>query len=75
LLKGAFYFDCLPSFSHNYYMYTSINFNSLAEALKTFEDAIATPPKSDLERDGIIQRFECTFEHCWKFILTAQTPT
>ena len=45
-----------------------IDFDSFENALKTFESAIKNPPKSDLERDGIIQRFEYTFELSWKSI-------
>lgn len=47
---------------------SKINFTALDDALKTFEDAIKSPPKSELERDGVIQRFEYTFELCWKSI-------
>lgn len=45
-----------------------INFNSLEEALITFEEAINSNPSSRLEKDGVIQRFEYTFELCWKAI-------
>lgn len=45
-----------------------IDFSSLEDALKSFEEAISSPPKSELERDGVIQRFEYTFELCWKSI-------
>ena len=47
---------------------SKIDFTALEDALKTFEEAIVSPPKSDLERDGVIQRFEYTFELCWKSI-------
>ncbi|MBP9682513.1 MAG: nucleotidyltransferase substrate binding protein [Bacteriovorax sp.] len=46
---------------------SKIDFTALDDALKTFEDAIKSPPKSELERDGVIQRFEYTFELCWKW--------
>ncbi len=40
---------------------------SYRQALKTLEAGIAsTSTPSDLERDGIIQRFEFTFELAWK---------
>jgi len=47
---------------------SKIDFSSLEDALKSFEEAMQTPPKSELERDGVIQRFEYTFELCWKSI-------
>ena len=46
----------------------NIDFSSLEDALKSFEEAMVSPPKSELERDGVIQRFEYTFELCWKSI-------
>jgi nucleotidyltransferase substrate binding protein (TIGR01987 family) len=46
----------------------SIDFTALNNALKTFEEAIQSNPTSELERDGTIQRFEYTFELCWKSI-------
>lgn len=49
-------------------MYEVIDFSNLEKALKIFSSATANPPKSELERDGIIQRFEYTFELCWKSI-------
>lgn len=45
-----------------------IDFKALEHALITFETAIQINPINDLERDGIIQRFEYTFELCWKSI-------
>ena len=47
---------------------TKIDFKSLEDALITFEEAIASNPTSQLEKDGTIQRFEYTFELCWKSI-------
>jgi len=35
-------------------------------ALVSLEEALAATPRSDLERDGCIQRFEYTFESFWK---------
>lgn len=46
----------------------NIDFTALENALVTFEEAIKRGPTSDLERDGTIQRFEYTFELCWKSI-------
>jgi nucleotidyltransferase substrate binding protein (TIGR01987 family) len=34
-------------------------------ALKTLDDAMANPPASQLERDGMIQRFEYCLEISW----------
>jgi nucleotidyltransferase substrate binding protein (TIGR01987 family) len=34
--------------------------------LQSLEDALAAGPRNDLERDGIIQRFEYSFELAWK---------
>ena len=36
------------------------------EALATFIEALNVEKPSSLERDGTIQRFEYTFETCWK---------
>ncbi|MBT4791106.1 MAG: nucleotidyltransferase [Halobacteriovoraceae bacterium] len=47
---------------------SKIHFQALNDALNTFEQAMLSPPKSELERDGVIQRFEYTFELCWKSI-------
>ena len=35
------------------------------KALKTLEEAMLNPPKSQLERDGMIQRFEYCLEISW----------
>jgi nucleotidyltransferase substrate binding protein (TIGR01987 family) len=45
-----------------------ISFQPLEKALESLEKGIATKPSTDLERDGVIQRFEYTFELCWKSI-------
>jgi nucleotidyltransferase substrate binding protein (TIGR01987 family) len=45
-----------------------IHLAPLQRALVSLEAAFARPPANDLERDGAIQRFEYTFELCWKFI-------
>lgn len=47
---------------------SNLDFTALESALKTFEEAIASNPISELEKDGTIQRFEYTFELCWKSI-------
>ena len=45
-----------------------IDFSSLRQALTSLKNALEPPPDDDLERDGVIQRFEYTFELCWKMI-------
>lgn len=47
---------------------SKIGFTALDSALKKFEEAIQKVTVSELERDGVIQRFEYTFELCWKSI-------
>lgn len=47
---------------------SNIDFTALESVLKTFEEAIQKTSPTELERDGIIQRFEYTFELCWKSI-------
>lgn len=37
-------------------------------AVKSLEVALSKKPLSDLERDGVIQRFEYTFELAWKMM-------
>ena len=49
-------------------MPTTPDFTSLERALRSLQDAQVQPPRNDLERDGVIQRFEYTFELCWKSI-------
>lgn len=44
------------------------NLNALKLALATLEEGLSHPPKNSLERDGVIQRFEYTFELSWKMI-------
>jgi len=43
-----------------------IKFGVLDRAVASLKDALAQPPANDLERDGVIQRFEYTFELVWK---------
>lgn len=43
-------------------------FSPLERALLSLQEAQAQPPRNELERDGVIQRFEYTFELCWKSI-------
>jgi nucleotidyltransferase substrate binding protein (TIGR01987 family) len=52
-------------------MSQSLDFTPLERALQTLQDAQVRPPQNDLERDGVIQRFEYTFELCWKSIRKA----
>lgn len=46
----------------------ALRFDSLEDALRTLRDGLQSPPTSLLERDGVIQRFEYTFELAWKSI-------
>ncbi|TCP24935.1 nucleotidyltransferase substrate binding protein (TIGR01987 family) [Scopulibacillus darangshiensis] len=39
---------------------------SALRALKSFEQLVAIEEPNDIERDAAIQRFEFTFEACWK---------
>lgn len=43
-----------------------IDFSSLEKALEQLTQATSAEPANDLERDGVIQRFEYTFELAWK---------
>ena len=49
-------------------MDNQLNISSLINALKTLQVSLESPPKNDLERDGVIQRFEHTLEMSWKII-------
>lgn len=40
--------------------------SKLNDALASLEEGLKAPPRNDLERDGVIQRFEFTFEMAWK---------
>jgi nucleotidyltransferase substrate binding protein (TIGR01987 family) len=42
-----------------------LSFTALAKALASLERAIKQP-KNEFSRDSVIQRFEYTFELCWK---------
>ena len=44
---------------------TKPKIDNYRRALKTLEDAMVKPPSSQLERDGIIQRFEYCLEISW----------
>ena len=46
----------------------NLSFKALEDALLTLKEALSSPPKSLLERDGVIQRFEYSFEMTWKAI-------
>lgn len=48
-----------------------LDFTPLARALQSLKEAQAQPPRNELERDGVIQRFEYTFELCWRGIRKA----
>ena len=43
-----------------------IDFALVDRALASLHVALAQAPKNDLERDGVIQRFEYSFELVWK---------
>jgi nucleotidyltransferase substrate binding protein (TIGR01987 family) len=40
--------------------------SNFEKAVLQLEKAVAAPPKNDLERDGVIQRFEFCYELAWK---------
>ncbi len=44
----------------------NIDFSLVDRALASLRDALAHAPNNDLERDGVIQRFEYSFELVWK---------
>ena len=44
---------------------TNLSLKKFSRALGRLEEAVATPP-SPLQSDAVIQRFEFTFELCWK---------
>jgi nucleotidyltransferase substrate binding protein (TIGR01987 family) len=43
-----------------------VSFEKIEKALHRLEEGLQNEPKSDLERDGVIQRFEYTIEALWK---------
>ena len=43
-----------------------LKFGVVDKAILSLKRALASPPQNDLERDGVIQRFEYTFELLWK---------
>src|SRR3954453_6043064 len=45
---------------------SGFSLNPLKKAAASLRDALQIAPKNDLERDGVIQRFEYTFELAWK---------
>lgn len=45
-----------------------LDLSSLLNAVLRLEEAFASVPGNDLERDGCIQRFEYTYELCWKMM-------
>jgi nucleotidyltransferase substrate binding protein (TIGR01987 family) len=44
----------------------SPDYTALRQALATLHESLQKPPANTLERDGVIQRFEYTFELAWK---------
>lgn len=53
------------NFSNNLFMKKPL-LDNYKKALSTLDQAMAKPPANDLERDGIIQRFEYCVEISWK---------
>ncbi len=45
-----------------------LDLSSLLNAFSRLEEAFNAPPANDLKRDGCIQRFEYTYELCWKMM-------
>lgn len=45
-------------------------YQDLKEALKRLKEASFLPPQPIIHQDGTIQRFEFTFELCWKIMQT-----
>ena len=43
-------------------------FQNFTKALTLYSDAAASPSLSRLEQEGLIQRFEYTFELAWKYL-------
>lgn len=48
-------------------IFNNIDISSLLKAVETFEKGLAQA-ETELERDGVIQRFEFTYELAWKFL-------
>ena len=51
------------------------NFRAALATLRDGVDLVADRPLSSLERDGLIQRFEYTWEQSWKVMLDYLTAT
>ena len=47
-------------------VFGEVNISALEKALETLKSGLNAGIHNDLERDGILQRFEYTFEICWK---------
>ena len=43
-------------------LFDKVEIAPLINALESLKSGLKEPPKNDLERDGVIQRFEFTFE-------------
>ncbi len=43
-----------------------VSFEKMDKALSQLQSAVSKEPANDLERDGVIQRFEYTIELLWK---------
>jgi nucleotidyltransferase substrate binding protein (TIGR01987 family) len=43
-----------------------VSFEKMDKALSQLQSAVSKDPANDLERDGVIQRFEYTIELLWK---------
>jgi nucleotidyltransferase substrate binding protein (TIGR01987 family) len=52
-----------------------VEFGPVEKALNSLKQALANPPQNDLERDGVIQRFEYSFELTWKTAKRALAKT
>ena len=45
-------------------------YKDLAKAFKSLREAVLLPSNIEINRDGTLQRFEFTFELCWKILQT-----
>ncbi|EKD26061.1 MAG: Nucleotidyltransferase substrate binding protein, HI0074 family [uncultured bacterium] len=49
-------------------IFNTVDISPLQNALKSLKEGLSRSPSNLLERDGILQRFEYTFELTWKII-------